>query len=91
MYDLVGTLDRYMGTRVSQAWEIARMLRTSKAQGRHVLAVSFFFCSLHLPTRGGGEHYFFDFDVLSQSRYLVNNNKSTLSLVDGQGSPLVFS
>ncbi|GJJ73659.1 sphingomyelin phosphodiesterase 2 [Entomortierella parvispora] len=38
-YDSIGTVDRYLGTRVSQAWEIARMLRTSKALGRHVLAM----------------------------------------------------
>ncbi|KAG0041688.1 hypothetical protein BGZ83_001445 [Gryganskiella cystojenkinii] len=41
-YDPVGTLDRYLGCRVSQAWEVARMLRTSKAVGRHVLAMGDF-------------------------------------------------
>ncbi|KAI7818412.1 Endonuclease/exonuclease/phosphatase [Gamsiella multidivaricata] len=39
-YDPPGTLDVYLGSRLAQAWDMAVLLRTAKALGRHVIAVS---------------------------------------------------
>ncbi|KAF9125244.1 phospholipase C type enzyme, partial [Linnemannia schmuckeri] len=37
-YDPVGTDDRYLGARVSQAWEMSKLLRQSTGLGRRVFA-----------------------------------------------------
>ncbi|KAG9070828.1 phospholipase C type enzyme [Linnemannia hyalina] len=41
-YDPVGTDDRYLGVRVSQAWEMSKLLRQSTGLGRRVLALGDF-------------------------------------------------
>lgn len=40
-YDQPGTRDTYIGTRVSQGWEMAGLVRQAAALGRHVISVSF--------------------------------------------------
>ncbi|KAG0368326.1 phospholipase C type enzyme [Gamsiella multidivaricata] len=41
-YDPPGTLDVYLGSRLAQAWDMAVLLRTAKALGRHVIALGDF-------------------------------------------------
>ncbi|KAG0325411.1 phospholipase C type enzyme [Dissophora globulifera] len=41
-YDPIGTPDRYLGCRISQAWEMAGLIRTANDLGRHVIALGDF-------------------------------------------------
>ncbi|KAG0348473.1 phospholipase C type enzyme [Podila humilis] len=38
-YDPVGTVDRYLGCRVGEAWEMSSLVQAATTQGRHVLSL----------------------------------------------------
>ncbi|KAG0027681.1 phospholipase C type enzyme [Podila clonocystis] len=38
-YDPVGTVDRYLGCRVGEAWEMSSLVKASASQGRHVISL----------------------------------------------------
>ncbi|KAF9410898.1 phospholipase C type enzyme, partial [Podila epigama] len=38
-YDPVGTVDRYLGCRVGEAWEMSSVIKAATSQGRHVISL----------------------------------------------------
>ncbi|KAF9315850.1 phospholipase C type enzyme [Podila horticola] len=38
-YDPVGTVDRYLGCRVGEAWEMSSLVKAAASQGRHVISL----------------------------------------------------